>query len=350
MKPVKVAIVGVGKISGIYLTNITTRYSGALSLAGVCDLIPERSRDAAQRYGGKIYPDVDALLADPEVEMVLNLTRPLEHFDISMKALAAGKHVYSEKPLAGNYGEGLQIFQAAKQRGLLIGCAPDTFLGAGIETCRDILTSDRIGRPVGVMAAMVSSGPEPWHPDPEFYYLPGGGPVMDMAPYYLTAMVRLLGPIRSVLGQAKASFPFRTVGSGPKQGKTFPVEVDTWVNALINFESGAAGTFTATFDGHYDKQARFEIYGEKSTLRAPDPNTFGGPVSILEEGAWKEAPLIEGRADDSRGLGVQGMAMAIRQGGDYAANGQLALHVLEAMEKILSSAKAGCLLELETRP
>ena len=214
MRKVKVAMIGVGAISGIYLENLTKKFH-ELELIGVCDLIPERSQKASEKYGVKVYGDMYEAFADPEVEIVLNLTRPHEHYAVTKAALEAGKHVYTEKPLGASYEEGCELAKLAKEKGLLIAGAPDTFLGAGIQTCRKLIDDGYIGTPIGAAAFMICHGHETWHPDPAFYYQYGGGPMLDMGPYYITALVNLLGRVRGVTGVTKKAFEKRIITSEP---------------------------------------------------------------------------------------------------------------------------------------
>ena len=242
MERVKIAMIGVGAISGIYLRNITALFK-ELELVGVCDLVRERAEKAQREYNiPKIYDTMYDAFADPEVEMILNLTRPYEHFGVTSEALKAGKHVYSEKPLGASYEEGKELVALAQEKGLLLGGAPDTFLGAGIQTCRKLIDDGFIGTPLGASAFMTCRGHERWHPNPEFYYKKGGGPMMDIGPYYLTAMVSLLGGIDTVSGMSKASFPTRTITSQPKYGTTIEVEAPTYQTGLMRFASGVIGT------------------------------------------------------------------------------------------------------------
>ncbi|MDR1061276.1 MAG: Gfo/Idh/MocA family oxidoreductase [Clostridiales bacterium] len=350
MKRVKVAMIGVGAISGIYLKNIRDMFRN-IELVGVCDLVRERAEKAAAEYGvPRVYGDMHEAFADSQPEIILNLTRPYEHYDVSMAALKAGKHVYSEKPLAATLAEGLSLAAEAEKRGLLLGGAPDTFLGAGIQTCRRLIDDGYIGEPLGGAAFMICRGHETWHPDPEFYYKHGGGPMLDMGPYYLTALVNLLGRVSEVTGAAKASFAKRRITSQPKYGDVIDVDVPTWANGILQFDSGAIATIFTTFDVYYASQARLEIYGSRGTLVAPDPNTFGGPVSLLrpEDGEAREIPLLFGHRDNSRGVGLSDMAASMAGGGDFRASSNQTLHVLEIMSKILESAEAGRRLSMET--
>lgn len=350
MKKVNVAIIGVGDISGIYLKNITEIFGG-VKIVGVCDLVREKAERAQTEYRiPKIYPTMHDAFADDEVEMVLNLTRPYEHFDVTQAALLAGKHVYSEKPLAATYEEGKKLAQLAEEKNLLLGGAPDTFLGAGIQTCRKLIDDGYIGEVIGAAAFMICRGHETWHPDPAFYYQHGGGPMLDMGPYYITALVNLVGAVKGVTGTAKASFPQRTITSTPKRGTVVEVEVPTYITGIMDFENGATGTVFTTFDVHYQEQARFELYGTKGTLIVPDPNTFGGPVKLLrpEDGSFKEIPLLYGYSKNSRGLGLADMASALRQNRPARVSHRQTLHVLEIMTAFARSSETRTYIPLET--
>jgi len=328
-----IGFVGCGDISGIYLQNITNLYKD-LKIIGVCDLIHERAEKAAKGYGiEKIYKDMFELFADPEVDIVLNLTRPYEHFDVSIAALKAGKNIYSEKPLGASLEEAKKIMALAKEKNLYIGGAPDTFLGAGLQTCRKLIDDGIVGDVFGASAYMVCRGHESWHPDPEFYYKYGGGPMLDMGPYYLTALISLLGPVDTVTGMTKISLPERTITSMPFNGKVISVDVPTYVTGLMKFESGAIGTIFTTFDVHTAQVPRIEIYGSDGTLCVPDPNFFDGPVRFFKGGAddFAEIPLQFEYPENSRGLGLADMAKAIETGRKNRANGNVLFHVNEIM-------------------
>jgi predicted dehydrogenase len=351
MNTIKVAIIGVGAISGIYLENITKIFK-EIELVGVCDLIKERAEQAKEKYQiRKVYDTMYEAFDDKEVDIILNLTRPYEHYEVTKAALLAGKHVYTEKPLGASYEEGKELAELAKERELLLGGAPDTFLGAGIQTCRKLIDDGMIGEVVGAAAFMICRGHETWHPDPEFYYKGGGGPMLDMGPYYITALVNLIGGVTSVTGVTKTSFKQRVISSEPKSGTIIDVEVPTYITGILNFDSGAIGTIFTTFDVHYNQQARFEIYGSKGTLIVPDPNTFGGPIRLLrpEEGDYKEMPLLFDYKENSRGLGLADMAKALYKGRDYRANLDQIYHVLEILTSFEISSKEGKLIQLETK-
>ena len=337
MKTMKIGVVGCGAISGIYFKNITGLFK-ELEIAGICDLIPERAQKAAAEYGiSKIYADMHELFSDPEVDIVLNITRPYEHLEVTKAALMAGKHVYSEKPLGASLEEGVELMRIAKERGLLIGGAPDTFLGAGIQTCRKLIDDGMIGIPLGASAYMVGRGHESWHPDPEFYYKFGGGPMMDMGPYYITALVSLLGGVSAVTGMSKTSFPQRRITSQPHFGEIIDVEVPTYVTGMMQFDCGAIGTIFTTFDVYTAQTPYIEIYGSKGTLEVPNPNIFGGPVRLYrgkargEKNDFMEMPLLFPYEENSRAIGLADMAKSIASNRPFRANGDLTLHVLEIL-------------------
>jgi predicted dehydrogenase len=351
MPKVKIAMVGVGAISGIYLKNITQVFSG-LELVGVCDLVRERAEKAKEDYNiPKIYATMHDAFADPEVQIILNLTRPYEHYEVTKAALLAGKHVYEEKPLGADLNEGEELAALAEEKGLMLGGAPDTYLGAGIQTCRRLIDHGMIGEPVGAAAYMIGHGHETWHPDPEFYYKRGGGPMMDMGPYYVTAMVNLLGGVSGVMGLTKKSFPKRLITSKPKFGAVIDVDVDTHLTGLMQFENGAVGTIVTSFDVHYKAvpHNHIEVYGSEGTLLVPNPNVFGGPVRLLrpEDGELRELPLMFDYAENSRGLGLADMAKALTAGREARCGSQQTLHVLEILTAFEKSSREGKLLPIK---
>jgi predicted dehydrogenase len=347
MSPVGVGVVGCGVISEIYLKNMTAFLP--LRVVGCADQLPERAEARAAQFGLRAL-SVDELLADPEIEIVVNLTIPIAHASIAFAAIEAGKSVYNEKPLAIEREDGRRLLEAAARREVRVGSAPDTFLGAGLQTCRALLDAGRIGDPVAATAFMLCHGHEHWHPDPAFYYERGGGPLFDMGPYYLTALISLLGPIRRVTGSARASFPTRTIGSKAKRGEVIPVEVPTHVAAVLDFTSGAMATLVTSFDVWDSQAPLLEVYGTSGSLAPPDPNTFGGAVRLRPAGApdWDDVPLSHGFAENSRGLGVADMAVALRTGRPHRASGDLAFHVLDVMHAIHDAAASGRHVEIES--
>jgi predicted dehydrogenase len=346
---VKVGIIGTGNISGAYLR--ACRFFKILEVVAVADLNPERARMKAEEFDVPKALTVTELLADDDIDIVINLTIPAVHAEVSTAILEAGKNVYSEKPLAIEREEGRRVLELAAEKGLFVGCAPDTFLGGGLQTCRHAIDEGMIGRPVAATAFMMGHGPESWHPDPIFFYQQGAGPLFDMGPYYLTALIHLMGPIRSVAGSAVISLPERTVTSQPLAGTVIRPETPTHITGLLDFASGAVGSLTTSFDVWGSEHPRIEIYGTEGTLSVPDPNTFGGPVRVRLAGdkEWKELPFTHAYTENSRGLGVADMAHAMRSSRPHRASGELAYHVLDLMQGILEAAQARQYLDIESR-
>lgn len=341
MEKIKAGIIGTGNISGIYLEN-GNRFD-ALQVVACADLDVERAKARGEEFGIRGC-SVEELLADPEIQMIINLTIPQAHASVCLRALEAGKHVYVEKPFAVTREEAQEVLALAEKKGLLVGSAPDTFLGGGIQTSIKLLEDGWIGTPIGATAFVVGGGHETWHPAPEFYYQKGGGPMFDMGPYYLTALVALLGPIARVTGSARVSYPERTITSKPKYGQKVKVEVPTHIAGVIDFASGPIGTLLASFDVKGGSTLpRIEIYGSAGTMIVPDPNNFGGNVRICRAGSheWSEIPLAYGYTENARGVGAADMAKAIQTGRKHRANGELAYHVLEAMHGFHDASEQG---------
>ena len=347
--PVQVGLVGCGHISDRYLKNATQ--FPEFEIVACADSVPERAAARAAEYGVPAVRTVAELLADPEIEVVLNLTTPDAHASIAGAALDAGKGVYNEKPLAIALEDGKRLVESALARGLRLGAEPDTFLGGGLQTCRQVIDEGAIGQPVAATAFMLNHGHEGWHPDPDFYYQAGGGPLFDMGPYYLTALVSLLGPVRRVTGSARATFPERTIRSEPRAGERIAVEVPTHLAAVLDFSSGAIATLVTSFDVWATEMPRLEIYGSEGSLSLPDPNTFGGPVRIKSAGddAWRDVAITRPYTENSRGLGLADMATGLRSGAPHRANGDLAYHVLEVMHAVETASREGRHVEIESR-
>ncbi|MEA5455028.1 Gfo/Idh/MocA family oxidoreductase [Sinomonas sp. JGH33] len=339
--PLRVGIVGCGKIVGQYLENF--RKLDDVRLAAVADIDMERARTVADEYGQGVRAlSVDELLAAPDVDLVLNLTIPAAHAEIALAAIAAGKAVYGEKPLAATTAEARKVLDAAKEAGVVVGCAPDTVLGTGVQTARKAIDDGLIGAPVAATATMVTPGHERWHPNPDFYYVPGGGPLLDMGPYYVTALVTLLGPVVSVIGAASHTRSERVIGSGPRTGETIPVTTDTHVTGVLVHESGALSTLVMSFDAVATHSANIEVHGSLGTLAVPDPNHFDGDTRLFRLGGseWETLPVSAGYIDSGRGYGIADLART-PQGEEPRASGTLAYHVLDVMESLLDSAHSG---------
>jgi predicted dehydrogenase len=337
---IRVGIVGAGYISGAYLK--AAKNFPDLAMVHCADALRTNAEKRAEEFGLKVQ-SVDELLQDQSIDLVLNLTTPQSHFQVSTQGLEAGKHVYSEKPLALSRAEAEALSKTAHAHQVRLGCAPDTFLGGGQQTARKLIDDGAIGKPLGGTAFVLSAGPESWHPSPEFYYQKGGGPVFDMGPYYITALVNLLGPVTQVTSIAKRTFSERLFGAGPRKGQKFPVDIFTHFNALLEFEQGAVISFHASFDVQGHSHLPIEIYGTEGSLQIPDPNFFGGPVRLLQKGdRWVDAPLTHGFGDGNyRILGVAEMASAIRSNRPHRASDEIALHTVEVMEAIVYGGGSG---------
>jgi predicted dehydrogenase len=346
----RIGIVGIGKISEIYLTNLTGMFSKRVTLSAVTDVITERASKAAADYHVRHIKTPEELFNDPGVDIILNITQPQHHHKVAMAAVKAGKHVYDEKPLCVTREEAAELLKTAAEKKVRVGGAPDTFLGAGIQTCRKLIDDGWIGRPVAATAFMMNHGHEHWHPAPEFYYKIGGGPMFDMGPYYLTALVNLLGPITRVSGSAKQGFKTRTITSEPLNGTVINVDVPTHIAGVLDFANGAVGTIITSFDVWASSMPFIEIYGTEGTLQVPDPNTFGGPVLVRRFRAetWSEIPLLKDFPDNSRGLGITDMAEAIAEGRPHRAAGELAYHVLEVMHGIHDASASGVYYQVKS--
>ena len=349
MKPVGVGVIGCGNISAAYLT--AAKKFPVLNIVALADANPAAAEARGAEFGLPACP-VDALFTDPAVEIVLNLTVPKAHVEVGLKAIAAGKHVHSEKPLGVAVAEARTLIDAAAAKGLRVGCAPDTFLGGAHQTARRAVDEGLIGRPIGGTAFFMCPGHERWHPNPGFYYLAGGGPMLDMGPYYLTDLVNLLGPVASVSGVATRTRSERLVTSKPLAGARVPVEVPTHVTGTLTFASGAAVSITMSFDVSRHRHGPIELYGEAGSLIVPDPNYFGGKVEFATASEdWREIPTQGPYADGNyRIVGLADMAQAIRSGRPHRASGELAFHVLEVMEAFQKSSDGGKSAPISSRP
>ena len=345
-EPLRVGVVGCGAISGTYLETLA-RLS-AVDITAVADLDPARAQAVGDRLGVPSM-SVDQILLDPRVDLILNLTIPAAHAEVALAAIAAGKSVYGEKPLAATTREGHAVLDAARAAGVLVGCAPDTVLGTGIQTARKAVDDGLIGTPIAATATFVSAGHESWHPNPDFYYKAGGGPLLDMGPYYVTALVTLLGPVSSVIGKASHTRSTRTIHTGPRAGEIVTVDVGTHVTGVLEHESGALSTLVMSFDAPATHASHIEVHGELGTLVAPDPNRFDGEVQLVRPGGgeWTTLPASAGYTDAARGYGLADLATT-PPGETHRANGDIALHVLDAMESVLRSAEEGRSVEVRT--
>lgn len=347
--PLRVAVVGCGFISDIYFQNLAT-FSG-VQVVACADLNTDQASRTAQKYGVSLVLTPEEAYAHPDIDLILNLTIPAAHAEVALAALRGGKHVYNEKPLALALEDAAEMTRLAEANGLRIGCAPDTVLGAGLQTCRSILESGVIGEPVAATAFMANHGHESWHPNPDFYYQPGAGPLFDMGPYYLTALVNIMGPVERVSGMARASFDKRTITSQPRAGEQVQVNTPTHIAGQLAFENGAIGTLITSFDVWGSNLPLLEIHGTFGSLSLPDPNTFGGPVRLKRAGGeWEDVPLSHPYSENSRGLGVAELAQAVQESRPHRASGEVAFHVLEVMHGLLKSAGQKAEVEIRSRP
>ena len=338
-KPLNLGIIGVGAISAQYLANLPKLPQ--LTLVAVADLDLTRAEAVAAEHGVRAC-SVDELLADPAVDTILNLTIPAAHAPIALRAIAAGKNVYGEKPLAATTAEAVDVLDAASAAGVRVGCAPDTVLGTGIQTARKAIDDGLIGTPVAATATMVTPGHERWHPNPDFYYSAGGGPLLDMGPYYVSALVTMLGPVSRVVGVASHLRDSRVIGSGPRAGESVPVSIDTHVTGILTHESGAVSTLLMSFDAVATLAAPIEVHGDAGSLAVPDPNRFDGEVRHFPLGGdgWVDLPVSAGYRDSGRGFGLADLADT-PAGAEPRAGGRLAFHVLDVLESVLRSADTG---------
>lgn len=366
-KPFKVGLIGTGRISDIYIQ--TCAKFPELEIVSCGSLNIAESRQKADQFGIPNVQHPNDILSDPDIDCILNLTIPASHAAISLQALEAGKHVYSEKPFATNLQDCKRILDLATSKNLKVGNAPDTFLGGRWQTVRKLLDQQVIGKPTGVMAFAGTHGVERHHPNPDFYYQKGGGPLLDLGPYYLTAMVFLMGPISKVSGMARKTFNQRMIENGKRYGELLDVEVDTHSLSMLEFESGAIGSMTLSFDIWDSETPRLEIYGEDGTICIPDPdpvhgaNIFQGPVlyRTRKQSRWEFQPRPKDRGDwlvaenthgfnqDSRGLGLLDLAYAVRNKRAVRASGELAAHVYEVMNGILDAADQGGFVDINSR-
>jgi predicted dehydrogenase len=345
--PVGVGIIGAGVISKTYLENLTSFPD--TNVLAVGDLFPEVARQRAAEHGVPVGGGtVDEVLGNPDIEIVVNLTIPAVHAEVALQAMAAGKHVWNEKPLALDRASGKALLEAANEAGLRIGCAPDTFLGAGLQAVSRVIQRGDIGSPLTALILLQSPGPESWHPNPAFLFQEGAGPLFDLGPYYFTALVQQFGPVARVAAIGSKSREKRVIGSGPKAGEEFEVTVPTHVSAIVQFESGQSSQSIFSFDSPLPRTL-LEITGTEATLVLPDPNTFAGELQIRRPGREEKLETLEKTIElSSRGTGVLEMARALRAGQPHRAQGALAYHVLDIMVSISESIVAGEFLDVES--
>lgn len=347
-EPVRIGLIGCGVISNAYL-SISERFP-ILKFVACADIVPEAAKRTADKFG-LVHTTPDELLARDDIEVVLNLTVPGAHGEVNLAALESGKHAFCEKPFGLDVVEGESILRRAGELNLRLGCAPDTFLGGGHQTARHLIDEGVIGKPLSGTAFMMGHGHESWHPAPEFYYKPGGGPLFDMGPYYITALVNALGAVKRVAAITSRGFEQRTITSKPKNGEVIEVEVDTHTSGVLEFHNGAVVTVVMSFDVWRHSNRFIEIHGAERSMTCPDPNGFGGRVGISGSGReWEDQALSHANLENSRSIGLADMCMGIRTGRAHRANGDLAFHVLEVMDAFGKSSAEGQHVEMRSRP
>lgn len=342
---VKIGIMGCGNISQAYFN--AAKKLRILEVVSCTDINMEVAAAKAEENGVAAVT-IDEMLADPEIQIIINLTIPSVHAEVSLKILEAGKHVHVEKPLAVTREDGKKVLDLAKKKGLKVGCAPDTFMGAGLQTCRKIIDDNWLGKVVSGTAFMMGRGPESWHPNPAFFYEIGGGPMFDMGPYYITALIHLLGPVKRVSAITTKAYEERIATCEAHFGKKLPVEVPTHYSGSLEFVSGPVVTVTISFDVWKHSNSIIEIHGTEGSMSVPDPNGFGGKVKVFKPGAedWAIVPHSHKYADNMRSIGVADMAYSILSGRKHRCNGEMAYHALDIMHAFEDSSKSGKAVEL----
>lgn len=343
----KIGVIGCGNISSAYFSAAKTFVD--IEIVACADMNMEVAKAKAEEFEIKAVT-VDEILSDPSISIILNLTTPQAHVEINLKALKAGKHVHCEKPFALDREGGKKVLKLAAEKGLMTGCAPDTFLGGGLQTVRKVIDDGWIGKPLSGTAFMMCGGHESWHPNAGFYYLAGGGPMLDMGPYYLTSLVHLLGPVKSVSAYTKMNFTERVVTSEPLYGQKLPVEVPTHYSGIIEFVNGTLINIIMSFDVQAQSHNNIEIYGSEGSVQVPDPNTFDGDVIVKRKGnkEWEKLPYSHIYTDNMRSIGVADMAHAIKNNRANRTSGTLAYHVLDVMLAFEEASNAGKKVEIKS--
>lgn len=354
-KSLGVGIIGCGNISTAYL-ELAGMFKGYEILA-VADINLDNAHAQASKFGVRAH-SVDELLAADDIDLVINLTIPAAHAEVSRKILEAGKHVYSEKPFVLTLQEAQDLATVAQANNVRIGSAPDTFLGSSHQLARSLVDDGAIGTVTHGAAVVMSSGMEDWHPNPDFFFQKGGGPILDLGPYYICNLVQMLGPVKAVTSFTGSAHARRTIRNGPRDGESVPVETPTTIHAVLSFESGAIITLLASWDVWASNHPIMELYGTEGTMNLPDPNFFGGELTITERAkppvvkTWDHpfaVPNFEDNQANYRGAGLADMALAIAQDRPHRCNDAFATHVVEVMTAVLEAGETGQVMAMKTR-
>ena len=344
--PAGVAVVGCGHISNQYLRNLARFPDVAVLFCA--DLDPARATEQAAAYGIPGHGTVRQALEHPGVDLVVNLTIPAAHAEVALAAIGAGKHVWNEKPLTLSVAEGSRLLATAREHGVRVGCAPDTVLGAGIQSARRLIDSGGIGTPLSALTLLQGPGPQAWHPDPEFLFAPGAGPLFDLGPYYLSTLATLFGPASLVAAIGRRASGTRTIGAGPRAGTEFSVTVPTYVAVLVEYAGGQAAQLLFSWESPLSRHGFVEITGTEATLAIPDPNRFDGDLRVRKAGDAEWTVIPSAGVAAGRGSGVIDMVRAIRAGEPHRASGEMALHVLEVMAAVERSATTASFEPVQT--
>ena len=333
MKKYKAAIVGCGAIARSYLKYSRLAYSDYYAITLATDISYEKAKAFAEEYGVERYGLAELAYNDPEIDIIINLTVPMAHEEVTVRALECGKHVYTEKPLACTREGMKRIIETAERCGKRVGCAPDSFMSAPAQTAKKAIEEDWIGEPIAINAICAMRGNEYWRPDADFFYKEGAGPMMDMAPYYLNSFINLVGAVESVSAMSKMTWKERTIKVAPRRGEKIAVEVPTFVSSALRFKNGVIATFVNSFDIWGTKQPYIEVYGEKGTMVIPDPNRYKGDVLVkrFNDSEWRALPQFIEYADYGRGIGIVDMIRSIEAGVPHKAGLEMAYHATDVI-------------------
>lgn len=357
VKKLNVGIIGCGNISASYMS--LSKLFRNIDVVACADVDQKAAKARAKEYGLNSC-SVDDLLSSDDVDIIVNLTIPAAHYEVSRRTVDAGKHVYSEKPFVLSVKEGKDLLKRAAKKGVRVGSAPDTFLGGAHQQARSLVDSGAVGKITSGTAHVMGHGMEDWHPNPDFFFKPGAGPVLDIGPYYVTNLIQLIGPVKRVMAMSSTPSSHRTIGSAARKGEKIKVETPTTIHALLEFDNGALVTLGTSWDVWQNDHNNMELYGEDGTLFVPDPNFFGGEVGLTKKGKSRKPPKFthplsipnrehgQGMMADYRTIGLADMAAAILEDRPHRCSHELALHAVDVMTSILKAGETGKAVTLST--